>query len=89
MILKPLTDHRWKGYTLDELQEKILITDTHIMLQKKAIRKNVESFKKESKNSKNGTDFFSKILGYIEYIVMAISFIRRLRPIFARFSKKK
>lgn len=88
MILKPLTDRRWRGYSLDELQEQIVVNDVRIMMQKKALLEKVDGLKFKASNAKASTAF-TTAYKYIDYIVLGITLLRKLIPFFSRFRKKK
>lgn len=88
MILKPLTDRNWKGYTLDQLQENLLLTDTRIMLRKKALQAGIKDIQETAAGGTDIPDTFSKVLRYLDYVALAVTLIRKIRPIIARFRKK-
>lgn len=93
MILKPMTDRRWRGYTLDELQEQLVMTDVRIMMQKKKLKEKVSRIKPSFATS--GTDGDSdsgplnKIMNIIGYVSMGIGIIRKILPFIRKFRKKQ
>ena len=90
MIIKPLTDHRWKGYTLEELQEQIAVNEARIMLQTRRIESNAKDMKPSANIAQNGyAGLFTTILTYAEYLVLGINMIRKIKPYLAALRKKQ
>lgn len=85
--MKPLTDRRWRGYTLDQLQAQRSINDARIMVQKIALKHEFDSLKTSRKRD---TGIFNKVinaLGYVDYAVLGISLARRVSSIISHFRK--
>ena len=84
MILKPLTDHKWEGYTLEELQEQMLLNDVRIARQKREL---VRKFKTEKKKEKADGGWLSMVAPYLEYFAMAMAIFGKIRKIYQSFRK--
>lgn len=89
MIIKPLTDHRWKGYTLDELQEQIVVNETMIMVQTQRLGKAAKKLKPGYSEDSNDNRLMTTIMNYANYLVMLIMLIRKIRPLIASLRKSK
>lgn len=91
MILKPLTDTKWKGYTLDQLRENMAVTDARIMLQTEALKARFQKKKDDetTEHPDSQTGAITKILGLVDYVLLVVSIVRKVRRIFARLSRKK
>lgn len=89
MILKPLTNHEWRGYTLDELQEQQIITDARIMMQKKALVKKVDSLKSNAAGDTAAMKKMSTVVTYIDYFMFAVSLFRKIIPYISRWRKNR
>ena len=76
MILKPLTDRRWKGYTLDEIQEQLVVNEARLMIQRQSLSKKIKLDEKSRAMNLKGT--FTNILGYVDYIMLGVSLLRRI-----------
>ena len=87
MILKPLTDHNWRGYTLEEIQEQSLINDYRIMAKKNAVRAKVSDLKGNSKVATT-VNAFSVLMSYIDYIKMGISLFGKVKTLISNYRKK-
>lgn len=88
MIIKPLTDRKWRGYTLDQLQDERIVNDAKIEIQKSILENRFEYFKQLG----GGKGAFKKVfsaMNYMDYIVLAFTIIKKLSPIFRFFKKKK
>lgn len=79
---------KWKGYTFDELEEQILLTDARIMAQKVALRNKVEWIKTGKFIPGLGGKLFSA-LSYADYAVVGITAIRKLIKLFKSIKGKK
>lgn len=90
MILKPLTNRQWRGYSYDELQEQQALNETRIMLQKKALKEKISTLtgKKITASDKPQTKF-SKVFSYFEYVILGLNLFRKIRSVYEHFSKKK
>lgn len=87
MIMKPLTDRRWQGYTLNELQAQKAINDARIMVQKLALEHQFNSLKTRRER---GQGMFSRMLSaltYVDYAVLGVTLVRRIASIVSRFKK--
>lgn len=78
-IVKPLTDHRWEGYTLDQLQEQMALTDARIMLQKKSLMKKAGNARMRHANFRTIAAQVGSLFTVADYVMMAVSLFRRLR----------
>ena len=88
MIYKPLTDRRWKGYTLDELQDQIMLNDVRIMVKKDAVRSAADNIKGKTGAVKTA-GILSVVLSYIDYIKMGIGLVGKVKSIIAQFRHNK
>ena len=84
MIMRPLTDRKWRGYTFDELQEQILVNDIRIEIQKKRIEKRAEPIRQIGKSGKNIVSTAFSFLDYFDYIRLGFTVIRKVRSLFKR-----
>lgn len=89
-MMKPLTDRRWPGYTLEELRAQKAINDSRIDVEKHDIQRALEILK--SKQQTNNGSIFKKILGaltYVDYAVMGITLIKKIAGIAGHFRRTK
>ena len=87
MIMKPLTDRRWQGYTLNELQEQKTINDARIMVQKLALEHQFQTLKTTRQREKGMFSRMLNALTYVDYAVLGVTLVRRIASIVSRFKK--
>ncbi|MCH5219050.1 MAG: hypothetical protein J1F20_00660 [Muribaculaceae bacterium] len=78
---------RWKGYTLEEIQQLRLENQADIDAQKRVLLSRfdfISSFRAKNKEIVGNVMSF---VGYLDYISLGITLIKKLRPLFSR--KKK
>lgn len=88
-LMKPLTDRRWRGYTLDELQTQRSINDARIMVQKISLSHELASLR-TGQSARRG--IFKKMvgaLGYVDYAVLGVMALRRISSIISRFRGRR
>ena len=78
----------WKGYNFDEIREQIVLNDARIMIQKIKIQDDIKALRTARSNNKSTFKKLFSALSYVDYIVMGITLIRKLRPLFKAFKKK-
>lgn len=88
MILKPLTDRRWNGYTLDEIQEQLALTDARIMMRKRALGRTLKTAVSADAIT-SATGPVAKISGLLNLIVAAVMLVRRVAPVVSRLFRRK
>lgn len=88
MIIRPLTDHKWRGYTLEEIQDERIVNDARIEIQKTIIEDDFKSLRNGGSLKESGRKLLSAF-NYIDYITLGITIFRKLRPILAFFRRKK
>lgn len=84
MILKPMTDRRWRGYSFEELQEQILINDARIEVRKHKLAERVN----EIRNTPEESGPVSGIMKAYRYFMTAKTFLRKIKSIIQRFRKR-
>ncbi len=87
MIMKPLTDRKWKGYTLDELQHQRTINDARILVQKMALKHQIDRLQTTRKRDKGVFQKMLSALSYVDYAVLGITLARRVASIISRLRK--
>lgn len=87
MIVKPLTNRKWKGYSFEQLQDQRILNDARIAIQKTVIEEDVKNIKRV--NFKDSSRRLFSALGYMDYIMLGITLVRKLRPVFKFFKRKK
>lgn len=88
MMVKPLTDRKWRGYTFEQLQDERILNDARIAIQKSLIDENVKNLK-SGFTIKGTSKKILSVLGYTDYIMLGIAALRRLRPVFRFLRRKK
>lgn len=83
MILKPMTDRRWRGYSFDELQDQILITDARIEVRKKKLAEKVGELRASTEQSQP----VSGAIKAFRYIKTGVAAFRKIRMLISRFRK--
>lgn len=88
---KNSSSREWKGYSFDELKEQQALNDARIMLQKMKLEDTLSSLRHPLAGRTNGGVFrkMFSALGYMDYIVMGIALMRRLKPLWRLVSRKK
>lgn len=89
MIIKPLTDRKWNGYTLEQLQDEKLLNDARIDIQKMRLKKKLQSFGNNVGGGKGVTKKIFSALDYVDYIVLGMVILRKLKPLLSIFRKKR
>lgn len=87
--MKTLTDRKWRGYTLDELQTQRKINDEKIAIQKSLLADEVATLKTQ-RGAESG--IFKKMingLSYLDYAVLGVSAFKRISSLISLFRKKK
>ncbi len=87
--MKTLTDRKWRGYTLDELQTQRKINDEKIAIQKSLLADEVVTLKTQ-RGAESG--IFKKMingLSYLDYAVLGVSAFKRISSLISLFRKKK
>lgn len=84
------TSQTWKGYTLQELRLRRIVTETKIEILKAKVFKDGNNLKQISVPAQFTSPIFKKIIGaldYADYMVMAFSIGRRVVKLLRRRKK--
>lgn len=87
--MRTLTDRKWKGYTLDELQTQRQINDKRIEAQKMLLAADVDSVKNRESAKSGIFKKFVNSLSYLDYAVLGVSAFKRISSLISLFRKKK
>lgn len=87
MIIKPLTDRKWRGYTFEELQDQRILTDARITIQKNLLEDRFRALRPGGNTGSTTRKVFSA-LGYLDYIMLGAALFRKIRP-WLRFIRRK
>lgn len=87
MIMKPLTDRKWKGYSFEELQDQILVNEIRIDLLQKKIDRKSKPLREAGKSGKNVMSIAMYLLDYVDYIRFGLTAFRKIRGLFRRRKK--
>lgn len=88
MIIRPLTDRKWRGYSFDELQDQRILNDARIAIQKSVLEDRFKALKPGGMAKEASKGIFAA-LGYMDYVMLAISVFRKIRPLLRLFRRKK
>lgn len=87
MIMKPLTERKWKGYTLDELQHQRTVNDARILVQKMALEHQINVMQTTRKRDKSIAQKILSALSYVDYAVLGITLARKVASIVSHLRK--
>lgn len=79
----------WRGYTLDQLRTQRVLTETMIYVETERLKNNISALQSRRQQGKS---IYKKVLGalsYVDYAVLAIGVIRRVRSIASRLRSSK
>lgn len=88
MIMKPLTDRKWKGYTLEELQHQRTVNDARILVQKMALKHRIDALQATRQRDKNVVQKMLSALNYVDYAVLGLTLARKVASILSHLRKK-
>lgn len=85
MTNAPNQDNTWQGFTFEELQYQKVLTAARISAQQQRLNDSIEMLRQEHPLSP--AQSLRKIfnaLSVVDYMVMGMKIVRRLRPLFSK-----
>lgn len=87
MNVRPLTPHKWNGFSLEELKARQAVNDKRIELCKADLENSFAALKASGNTVKTISGKVFSALSYMDYVVLALTVIRKVRSLITRFRK--